>query len=147
MPKKGFRWYFMDLLWGEGSDATVWIDAMMLSPGKTLLPFAPKGEVEFALDSPRHCRIDGEPPLVCTLSGINYGTKEAEAEVILREFDDYRGTKLAERRWKGKLPPGGEVVRQKLPVERKEYGVYSLRGEFRTASGEQGTIWPYCLRM
>ena len=24
------------------------------------------------------------------------------------------------------------------------YGVYSLRGEFRTASGEQGTIWPYC---
>lgn len=75
-PKKGFRWYFADLLWGEGSDATVWIDAMMLSPGKTPLPFAPKSEVEFALDSPRHCRIEGEPSLVCTLSGINYGTRE-----------------------------------------------------------------------
>ena len=143
-PKKGFRWYFADLLWGEGSDATVWIDAMMLSPGKTPLPFAPKSEVEFALDSPRHCRIEGEPSLVCTLSGINYGTRGTEAEVVLREFDDYRETKLGERRWKGKLPPGGEVVRQNLPVERKEYGVYSLRGEFRTASGEQGTIWPYC---
>ncbi|UKI32366.1 MAG: endo-1,4-beta-xylanase [Lentisphaeria bacterium] len=122
----------------------MWIDAMMLSPGKTPLPFAPKSEVEFALDSPRHCRIEGEPSLVCTLSGINYGTRGTEAEVVLREFDDYRETKLGERRWKGKLPPGGEVVRQNLPVERKEYGVYSLRGEFRTASGEKGTIWPYC---
>lgn len=140
-PKKNFHWYFADLLWGEGSDATVWLDAFMISPGKTVPPFAPKSPVEFALDSSKHCRIDGDDPLSCVLSAVNYGKQNAETEIRLCEYDDYRGRKLGEQSLKLTVP-AGQTVRKKLTVDQKKYGIYSLRGEARFG-GKTERIWPY----
>lgn len=140
-PKKKFRWYLADLLWGENSDATVWLDAFMVSPGKGVPPFAPKCPVEFTLDSSNHCRIDGDGPLSCVLSAVNYGKQNAETEIRLCEYDDYRGKKLGEQSLKLTVP-AGQIVRKSLTVDQKKYGIYSLRGEARVG-GKTEMIWPY----
>lgn len=140
-PKKGFRSYLADLMWGEKSDAVVWLDALMISCGKTPSPFVPKSQVEFTLNSTKHCRIEGEPSLSYTLSGINYGKRDVKAEVSLREFDDYRNKPLGERKLELEIP-AGKTIRRTLAADRKQFGTYSVRGDFRI-NGKTETIWPY----
>ncbi len=140
-PTEGFESLLIDLLWGDGSDATVRFDAFQVEEGSAPTAFAVKEKVEMAVTAPSRLRIDGEKPLVYTLNAVNYGEAAKNLKVTFREYDDYRNRELGSSTVEVEIPPG-ETIRRDFTVPGRPYGVYSIRGEYET-DGRTVEIMPY----
>ena len=141
LPPKGHKSFLLDFLWGENNDATVWFDALQVEPGTETTPFSPKSDLEFTLTAPRHLHIDGEQPLTCTLTGINYGKTAKTVKFLFYDRNDYTGEKLAER--SGELTvPAGKTASETFSVPVRPYGVYSTGACF-TLNGKPEQLLPF----
>lgn len=141
LPPKGHKSFLLDFLWGENNDATVWFDALQVEPGTKATPFSPKSDLEFTLTAPRHLHIDGEQPLTCILTGINYGKTAKTVKFLFYDRNDYTGEKLAER--SGELTvPAGKTASETFTVPVRPYGVYSTGAGF-TLNGKPEQLLPF----
>lgn len=140
-PPKGHESFLLDFLWGDGNDATVWLDALQVEPGTEATPFAVKDELEFAITAPRHLHIEGEKPLTYTLTGINCGKTGRTVSITFRDRNDYTGKELAVRRTELTIP-AGETASETFTVPPRPYGVYSTGASY-TVDGKTKQILPY----
>lgn len=86
-----FQHYLVDFSWGNGNDATVWLDAMQFERGSKMTPYTAYASVESVLYGTKYNRIEGEPPLTYTIEALNRSKEPVRKQYFLTEKNDTTG--------------------------------------------------------
>ena len=122
-----FQHYLVDFSWGNGNDATVWLDAMQFERGSEMTPYTAYASVESVLYGTKYNRIEGEPPLTYTIEALNRSKEPVMKQYLLTEKNDTTGEVVKQHRFVLEIPPGGKAERS-FKTEGGKFGIYSVSG-------------------
>lgn len=122
-----FQHYLVDFSWGNGNDATVWLDAMQFERGSEMTPYTAYASVESVLYGTKYNRIEGEPPLTYTIEALNRSKEPVRKQYFLTEKNDTTGEVVKQHRFVLEIPPGGKAERS-FQTEGGKFGIYSVSG-------------------